>query len=108
MPLAAARTSTKIGPGAMAGELRAEPRVRLDEEPEVVDRPLRGPAGSASGVDERRVHGLQVAETQAARFDERFRPVDQRDVGVTKERVHLVAIIGGDDLLVAMPRRVAT
>ena len=102
-PLAAARTSTKIGPGAVARELGAEPCLRFDEEREVVDRARRRATGPAPRVHEPRVHGSEVAVTEAAALDNCFGPVHQRDVGVAEQRVHLVGVVGGDDLLVAMP-----
>ena len=105
-PLSAARASTKIGPGRWPASCVQKPALGLDEQPVVVDRALRR-CGSA-GTARTRAPGstaLQVAEAEAAVLDERFGPVDQRDVGIARAaREHLVAVVGGHELLVAVPR----
>ena len=101
-PLSAARVD-EDRPGAMAGELRAESHVGVHEQAVIVDHSLRGPARAAPRVHERRVHRVQVASAEAPILDQGFRSVDQRHVGVAEPREHVVAIVGGDELLVAVP-----
>ena len=61
-----------LRPGPVPGQLRAEPRPGLHQQPVVVDRAGGGPAGPAPPVDQPGVHRLQVTEFPCADKHARF------------------------------------
>ena len=63
----------------MGVELGAEPATRLDEQAVVLDLAGAGTARPAARVDE--VVTRNVAVSKATLFDQRFRSVDEADIG---------------------------
>ncbi len=87
----------------MPGQLGAEPGARLDEQAVVVDVARGGAARRQAGVDEPGGAVPQVVPAEAPVLDEGLGAVDEGDVGRLQQGADPPGVVGGDDLLVAVP-----